>query len=232
MIAGDAASARADVESALERAPKDPGLQTLLGRVLLSQGDRDAARDAFDAATREDPLHADAWAALSRLEAREGNLPEAVALATRAIEQSGGAAEHLHQRAGLLNRLGRPREAMDDLEEVVRHDPANAGACNDLAWMLAESGTDLDRALDLATTAVRIEPTRAGFLDTLGWVHLQRGEAKAAAAQLRSAVRLAPMQPEIRDHLNLALRAQGEAPSDGDSDPAAAPSHDGSGRHE
>jgi len=99
--------------------------------------------------------------------------------------------------------------AKQRLEEVVRRDPGHAASRNDLAWLLAESNQDLDRALQLAEAAHKIDP-RPEVTDTLGWVHLQRGELDLAVASFDEALKARPDSPSVRYHLGIALARQGE----------------------
>jgi tetratricopeptide (TPR) repeat protein len=92
---------------------------------------------------------------------------------------------------------------------VIRRSPGQAGARNDLAWLLAESGQDLDRALALAKAAHKIDPN-PNITDTLGWVYLQRGDNAHAAELFQEALDKRPDSPSIRYHLGLALARQGD----------------------
>jgi tetratricopeptide (TPR) repeat protein len=77
--------------------------------------------------------------------------------------------------------------------------------------LLAESGADLQRALDLAQQAKAQRPDDPSASDTLGWVLYHRGASSAAVSYLREAVAgLEPGSPEIgltRHHLALAYEA-------------------------
>jgi tetratricopeptide (TPR) repeat protein len=91
------------------------------------------------------------------------------------------------------------------------------GAKNDLAWILAEEGTDLERALALAQEAQQAEPENAEIADTLGYVYLKKGLSDPALQQFKYAVELAGRaendvqieRPEYHYHLGLALKALG-----------------------
>ena len=84
-------------------------------------------------------------------------------------------------------------------------DPGHVGARNDLAWLLAEEGQDLDTALALALAAQRLDPS-PDVLDTLGWVYLKRGESAEAVKAFEQAVEKRPDSASMR--YRLADRAQ------------------------
>lgn len=72
----------------------------------------------------------------------------------------------------------------------MRADPDYAEGYNFLAYMYAERNLNLDRALELAETALRLEPSNPNITDTLGWIHFKRGDLPKAAAALEKAVSL------------------------------------------
>jgi tetratricopeptide (TPR) repeat protein len=126
------------------------------------------------------------------------------------------AAGALHGGArALLARLhlarGDADRALAIYERVVVEDPEIAPAKNDLAFMLASRGVELERALELARDAERALPDNANASDTLGFVLLQLGRPEQALAPLRAAVERAapgdPSLPTFLHHLGLALTA-------------------------
>jgi tetratricopeptide (TPR) repeat protein len=104
--------------------------------------------------------------------------------------------------------LGRSKEAEQLLRDTVRLDPGHARASNDLAWRLAQSGGDLNEALELAERAARIAPGPNTY-DTLGWVQLQRGSVNAAVSAFESALAAEPDSQSTQYRLALAVAKQG-----------------------
>jgi Flp pilus assembly protein TadD len=92
---------------------------------------------------------------------------------------------------------------------LVNRFAGHAGARNDLAWILAEKGEELDWALTLAEDAHRMDPS-PDVLDTLGWVHFRRGEISAAVGVLEQAVEARADSPSIRYRLGVALNKAGD----------------------
>ncbi|MCU0668271.1 MAG: hypothetical protein MUF70_02825, partial [Myxococcota bacterium] len=72
-----------------------------------------------------------------------------------------------------------------------------------------KAGRDLDRALELARTAVRASDEDPAVLDTLAAVQLRRGEAAPALASADRALRRTT-EPALRSHLYW-VRAQAAA---------------------
>jgi Tfp pilus assembly protein PilF len=94
---------------------------------------------------------------------------------------------------------------------ILAKDPNAAVAANNLAWIYADEGTNLDQALLLAQTAIKAFPDRAQVQDTFGWVLYQRGYFRDAAAALERAAAADPSIGEIQYHLGLAYAKAGES---------------------
>ncbi|MFQ3610180.1 MAG: tetratricopeptide repeat protein [Fimbriimonadales bacterium] len=107
-----------------------------------------------------------------------------------------------YQVLGTLAFLsGKNREADRWFRIAVETDPQNHIALNDYAYMLAEEGRDLERALKMAQKAVAIKSGQGAYYDTLGWVLYKLGRYEEALRELRIAVQTAPETAELRYHL-------------------------------
>lgn len=93
---------------------------------------------------------------------------------------------------------------------AIERDPRMFGAYNNLAWILAQQGGNLDRALNLASKAIQISPQTASLHDTLGTVYLARQEAEQAARAFAKAVELDPERPDFAYRLGMAYKQQGK----------------------
>jgi len=115
--------------------------------------------------------------------------------------------------ARLYMGLRQDEKAVALLESLITQYPGRPGLKNDLAFLIAWRGGDLDRALELAQEARAALPRSAPVADTLGYVYLRRELPEAALPQLEEAVALAePDSPEwstAQYHRALALRALG-----------------------
>ena len=74
-------------------------------------------------------------------------------------------------------------------------------AMNNLAYLWAEQGKELDKALVWAGKAVSMEPENGAFADTLGWVLFKKGQYNEAQGRLAEAAKLNPGDVNILDHL-------------------------------
>jgi tetratricopeptide (TPR) repeat protein len=92
----------------------------------------------------------------------------------------------------------------------LKVDPNNVFALNNLAFLLAETGHDLDEALQMALSAQRLIKNSSAVADTLGWVYLKKGLTGSALQVFQNNVRNDPKNPTYRYHLAAALLASGD----------------------
>jgi tetratricopeptide (TPR) repeat protein len=100
-------------------------------------------------------------------------------------------------------------EARKWYERAVELDPKAAIASNNLAWIYAENGENLDIALQLAQAAKSQLPETAQINDTLGWVYYKKGMAPQAVTFLEEATREEPTNATTHYRLGLAYLKQG-----------------------
>ncbi|WP_449258989.1 tetratricopeptide repeat protein [Chlorobium limicola] len=99
------------------------------------------------------------------------------------------------------DKLGQTEKSIDMYRRILFLEPGNTLAMNNLAYMLAIEGRDLETAKTLATKAVAEEPDNPVYLDTLGWVLFRLGAWQEALVHLEKAASLAPHEVEIIGHL-------------------------------
>jgi tetratricopeptide (TPR) repeat protein len=108
----------------------------------------------------------------------------------------------------LLMGFGELPKARIAYEALVRDDPADGLARNNLAWLVVQN--DPARALTLAQAAVKADPQSPDYLDTLGTMQMNRSDLKGAVGSLQKAHDLRPDDAGISYHLALALEASGQ----------------------
>mgnify|MGYP001142565920 CR=1 FL=1 len=116
----------------------------------------------------------------------------------------------LNMKGYCLEKLGLFAEARDSYGEILSLEPANPTACNSLAYVLARSGGDLNRAMILAKKAVAANGENPAYLDTLGYIHLAKGNRESARKMLKKAFSRMPDSEEIKAHLKELLQLKTE----------------------
>ncbi|HEU5400981.1 MAG TPA: tetratricopeptide repeat protein [Terriglobales bacterium] len=197
------------MEKVANQQPKSAPLLEISGRLFAQHGwNRDAER-SLESALQVDPSRSTAAVQLARVLVASGNERAAsrYALLVPGISEilQGSAAE---QRGDLA-------AAIAHYEAAVRAGDRTSTAANNLAWIYAQGGRDLNRAVELAQRAVELAPTDPGVLDTLGFVRLRRREYSDSVRVLQQALGIArethaPELPVIEQHLRAAYLHSGQ----------------------
>src|SRR5207249_1155204 len=112
--------------------------------------------------------------------------------------------------AAALQAAGRSEDAQKTYRRALSLQPDNPVLSNNLAFLLAESGGDLDEALKLAYAALGKFRDRPNFLDTLGWIYLKKNMTDNAMQIFDNLVKRQPDNPTFRYHRALTLAAKGD----------------------
>ena len=210
----DAAISAATLQIA--KVPDSSGFYDLLGTALFQQKkDLSGAQAALEKSVLLDKNNTDALMKLGEVQAATGHTEEAV----RTFENG---AKDNPQEPGFFILLGQIFQSRKDWARaeaayqkalVIRRDDPIA-ACN-LAYVILQSGGDLDIALSLAQTARRRMPASADAADTLGWIYFQKGAYRSAIDSLRAALTLVQEaksqdNPRFHYHLGMAYAKSGE----------------------
>lgn len=213
---------RKRIEAAVKGNPEDSDLRLLAGVVAVIDGRPADAKRAFEKAIELDPRNTIAYEHLARFYAMGGDLEEAVnnyevAVAAQPEDPS------LHYFLGVLYQYGgNLNRAAQSYEKAIEHAADFAEAKNNLAYLLAEAGKQLDRALQLAREAHGQMPGSPHVADTLGWVLVKRGDAGEGIPVLQQAessatgMRDANSLGTIRRHLAEAYLVAGSPVEAGD----------------
>ncbi|HZV66174.1 MAG TPA: XrtA/PEP-CTERM system TPR-repeat protein PrsT, partial [Telluria sp.] len=98
--------------------------------------------------------------------------------------------------------------AIDQLQAVLKQNPTNVLALNNLAWAYQEAKEP--RALQTAEQAYQLAGDNPAVMDTLGWVLVEQGNTSRGLPLLQKAVALAPNASDIRYHLAAGLHKSGD----------------------
>ncbi len=210
----DPESAMARLDAAVEANPDSVRMRLLRARLLGTQGRLEEAIADARRALELSPGHRGAADLLVQLYAVAGKRDEAIAT----LEADDAAGRLDAPSRILLARLhladGEDDRAVELFEAVLAERSDLPGVKNDLAFLLASRGTDLERALTLAREAREAMPRSPQVADTLGYVYLKKDLPGPAADQFREALAVLPEEhrawPSTQYHLGLALRAQGK----------------------
>lgn len=181
------------VRAALKLEPNDTEAESLLAILLSQAGKIDAAIEILRSALRLKPDDAELNRLLGALLGQFGRNDEAIALYTGLLERYPNNDEMVKfARSGLsviyVNQ-GDFAKGEAELEALLERNPEDAGVNNDLGYLYADQGKDLEKAEQMIRKALQEEPDSSAYLDSLGWVLFKRGKFKEAVAPLEQAVK-------------------------------------------
>jgi tetratricopeptide (TPR) repeat protein len=196
----DAAS-RIDAHLAL--APRDPALLLMAAKFYGLQGDRPRTESLLKRLIEADPSGLEGYNLLGQLYVTGHQLPQATAQFTELAKRE-PQSEMAAGMLGLLNQAqGNANEAHEWYVKALEINSRGILAANNLAYLYAVNGTNLDEGLRLARTAWAQLPESPEVNDTLGWVYYRSNQAGLAVAPLQKAVERAPQDPIYHYHLGL-----------------------------
>jgi len=112
--------------------------------------------------------------------------------------------------AMLYDVTGRNDMARKEYEKVLKMDPNNEFALNNLAYSQADDGVDLDNALAYAKRAQQRRPADPNIKDTLGLIYIKKSLTDDGLRILTELVQSDPKNATYRLHLAMALYQKGD----------------------
>lgn len=103
------------------------------------------------------------------------------------------------------------KQAAAQLDAIVKREPKNVVALNNLALAYQKAGDP--RAQQAAEQAYALAKDQPVIMDTLGWILVDQGDGARAVKILREALAKAPEARDIRYHLAAALFKAGDKPA-------------------
>jgi tetratricopeptide (TPR) repeat protein len=189
----------ADAAEVYEEAARDPALQELRPNFLflLTQafelaGETKRALDAISQAQQlvpNNPLlrFQEAWVyyhshqfdeAINRFERLVADFPNAQGIVRR-VQYS---LSNIHVLKGDI------RKGEEILEAIYRENPDDISVNNDLGYLYADQGKNLEQAHGMIQKALEAEPENAAYLDSMGWVLFKLGKPAEALEYVEKAV--------------------------------------------
>ncbi len=202
------------LQTEIEKAPQRVDLRVDLGNMSVLAGKYDTAIDEYKQALASlssgSKARGDLYLRLGETYRRKGDLANAISALEQARAMLPDNAAVIGTLARVLDGAGRKTEARQYYEAVLRLNPNDAVALNNLAFLIADLGGDLDQALTLAQRAKQLLPNLAEVSDTLGWIYLKKNLSDNAIDIFQQLVTKQPNQSTFRYHLGLALSQKGD----------------------
>ena len=197
--------------------PKNEGARLMLAQVYNADLQFDAAMEQYRILLKDHPRSSDIHAGMADTLGRKGDKKEAVDYFRKAVELKPDAPAPMLYLAMILQESDEVAEARVLYEKVLKLEPRNVSALNNLAFMKAEEGTDIDGALTMATKAMQsaqeqgVGPIVSDTIsDTMGWIYIKKNLSDDAIRVFTDLCRKDPNSAMYRYHLAQALLQKGD----------------------
>jgi len=202
--AGRIAQAQDRLDARVALTPRDPKVLVLAATGYIRTKNAGKAEGLLQRAIAADPGALPAYDMLGRLYLEARRLPAARQQFENIVQRQARSVSAWTMLAILDELSGRTADAEQAYEKALDVDPQAAVASNNLAWLYATTGKNLDVALQLAQAAKSRLPDEPNVSDTLGWIYLKKNLLTQALPALQESVRHVPTNPEFQFHLGMA----------------------------
>jgi putative PEP-CTERM system TPR-repeat lipoprotein len=192
------------VEKVLASQPNNARALIIAGRTYAAVGDLAKSEAVLRKALEADPSALEAYHVLGQIFVRQKRLDDAREAYERRVAESPSDIS-AHTMVGMILLVqGKYPDARSRFEKILAIDPHAAVAANNLAYLDANAGQNLDVALSRAQMAKNVLPDEPDVNDTLGWVYVKRDLPALAIPHLEFAVSKDPANPLYQFHLGMA----------------------------
>lgn len=198
------------LEDELKKSPDRDDVRLALARAAMRTNHLDLATEQFKLLIAKNPNNFEYYMRLSDTLRLKGD-----AQASLDAVKKGQALAPNHPLANL--QLAMTYESMGDrsaarpyYETVLKSEPDNPIALNNLAYMMAEEGRDLDQALTYAQRAKQKAANNDEIADTLGWIYIKKNLSDPAIDIFKGLVVKQPKNSTFHYHLAMALYQKGD----------------------
>ncbi|MFO0910028.1 MAG: tetratricopeptide repeat protein, partial [Isosphaeraceae bacterium] len=178
---------------ALKLDPNDLDAQVQLALVLSQTGKSDEAVALLEASAKKAPDNPAVGLILGGLLSQVGKNEQALTIFKDLLQKYPGNDEVVTRARSNLSviyvNMGDYAKGEAELEILLQRNPDEAGVNNDLGYLYADQGKNLEKAEAMIRKAVQEEPENTAYLDSLGWVLFKRGKVKEALEPLEKAAR-------------------------------------------
>lgn len=194
-----------------ERAPDSKGKEALLIATAEAAGKNDVALSELQKLAAQNPSSPQVQLRIGQVQERNGNL-------TAALESYERARQLAPKNNGLdaligetQERLGKKTEAIAEYRKALAKAPDNPLILNNLAFLIADSGGDVNEARQMIMKAIQKAPKMPQLQDTLAWIDMKQHNNGAALHILSTLTNDHPDDATFRYHYAQALYDTGNA---------------------
>lgn len=197
------AKAMARIQDMIAKYPDQSPLYDQLSDVQRATGDLPGAIASGEKAMKLNPADNEAIVIYTRALLASGNVDKAISSWQQWTVDHPRDAQANAVLGTLLESKGDKEKATTYYKKALQIQPEQAVAANNLAYLMMESGQNMDVALTLAQTARRLLPDSPSSADTLAWAYYHKGSFLTARDLLEETIKTAPTNPSLQYHLGM-----------------------------
>lgn len=203
----------ADVKEALQTNPDSSNLKLFLANLYVRSQNYDSAIPIYQALLQKEPRSEGLLIRLAETYRQKGDLDTAAQDFRAASQVAPNDTRPLLSLGLILSGTGRSDQAAPIYEQILKIQPDEPVALNNLAYMKAEKGADLEEALTMAQRARQKDPNSHEIEDTLGWIYIKKNLSEEAVRLFQDLVNKDPNNATFHYHYAMALLQKGDKPA-------------------
>jgi tetratricopeptide (TPR) repeat protein len=201
------------LRSEIAKAPDRNDLRVVYANTAARANKLDIAETEFRQLLTKSPKAADLHLRLGDVLRLKGDFDGAMASFAKARDIMPNDVNPYVRQAMVMESRGNVKEAKPIYEKIMSLDPDNPVALNNVAYLMAEEGTNLDQALSYANRAKQRMPNHPDVNDTLGWIYIKKNLSDNAVSIFRDLIQKYPDKSTYHYHLGMALFQKGDKPN-------------------
>ena len=195
----------------VQKAPDREDYRLALAKIYFRAGKYGQSAGEFDKLIQKSPKAPDLYVQLGEAKKFSHDYNGAIAAFQKAKDLDPNSAIPPLEIGMIYDEnLARYDDARKNYEDALKLQPDNATALNNLAFLKADNGIDLDQALEYAQRAQRKMPTNLDVMDTLALIYIKKNLTDDGLRMLRDLVGQRPTSPTFHLHLAMALYQKGD----------------------
>ncbi len=206
-------AALALLRTEIGKAPDRNDLRVVYANTAARANKLDIAETEFRQLLSKSPKSADLHLRLGDVLRLKGDTAGAMAAFAKAREIMPNDVNAYVRQAMMMESQGKLKEARPIYEKIMTIEPDNPIALNNVAYLMAEDGTNLDQALSYANRAKQRLPNHPDVNDTLGWIYIKKNLSDNAVSIFRDLIQRFPEKSTYHYHLGMALYQKGDKPN-------------------
>lgn len=202
-----------EVQVAIQKEPQRGDLKLFLAHLDVRSAHYDDAIGLYKTLIDKEPKSPSLLFQLAETERRKGDENAAIETFRQCTQEAPNSTACLLQLGLLMEGTGKRELAKPIYEQILKIEPDHPVALNNLAFIKAEEGVDLDQALTMAQRARQKAPTQPDIADTLGWIYIKKNMSQDAVRVFADLVQKDPNNSTFHYHYGMALLQTGDKSS-------------------